>query len=75
MPHPITKTRTTANLKTKNNQNCQKIELNGSLIMKELKKKHSFRLVGGMEMGSQGREDLEGEVAVGRVGGLTFVCR
>ena len=62
-------------MKTKNNQNYQNIELYGSLTTKELKKKHSSRLVGGMEMGSQGREDLEGEVAVGRVGGLTFVCR
>ena len=45
------------NFKTKNNQNFQKIELYGSLTTKELKKKHSFRLVGGVEMGSQGGED------------------
>ena len=45
------------NLKIKYNQNCQKIELYGSLITKELKKKHSFRLVGGLETGSQGREE------------------
>ena len=42
----------TANLKTKNNQNFQKTKLYGSLTTKELKKKHSSRLVGGMEMGS-----------------------
>ena len=30
-----------------NNQNCQKIKLHGSLTTKELKKKHSSRLVGG----------------------------
>ena len=29
----------------------------GSPTTKELKKKHSLRLVGGAEMGSQGRED------------------
>ena len=33
--------------KTKSNQNYQKIKLYGSLTTKELKKKHSFRLVGG----------------------------
>ena len=36
---PRTTKRTTPNLKTKNNQNCEKIELYGSLITKELKKK------------------------------------
>ena len=46
----ITK-RTTANLKTENNQNCQKIKPYGSPTKKELKK-HSFILVGGAEMGS-----------------------
>ena len=52
-----TKIRTTTNLKTKNNQNCQKIELYGSLTTKELKKKQSSRPAGGVEMGSWGRED------------------
>ena len=42
VPPPTTKRRTTANLKTKNNQNYQKIELYGSPTTKELKKKHSF---------------------------------
>ena len=41
------------NLKTKNNQNRQKIELYGSPTTKEIKKKHSSRLVRGAEMGSQ----------------------
>ena len=45
------------NLKTKNNHSCQKIKLHGSSTTKEIKKKHSSRLVGGVEMGSQGRED------------------
>ena len=53
-----TKRRTTTNLKTKSNQNCQKIKLCGSLTTKELKKKHSSRLVGGVGMGSQGRKDV-----------------
>ena len=52
MPPCKTKTKTTTNLKTKNNQNCQNIELYGSLTTKELKKKHSSRLVGGVEIGS-----------------------
>ena len=38
-------------------ENYQKIELYGSLTTKELKKKHSSRLVGGVEMGNQGIED------------------
>ena len=50
-PH-TTKRRTTTNLKTKNNQNCQKIELYGNPTTKELKQKRSFRLVGGAETGS-----------------------
>ena len=49
---PHTTKRTTTNLKTKNNQNCQKIKLYGSLTTKELKKKYSSRLVGGVETGS-----------------------
>ena len=52
MPPCTTKRRIT-NLKTKKNQNCQKIELYGSATTKELKKKHSSRLVGGAEIGSQ----------------------
>ena len=54
LPPCTTKRRTTTNLKTKNNQNCQKIELYGSLTTKKLKKKHSSILVGGSEMGSWG---------------------
>ena len=41
-----TKRRTTTNLKTKNNQNCQKIKLCVSPTIKELKK-HSSRLIEG----------------------------
>ena len=40
--------------KDQNNQNCQKIKLYGSPTTKELKKKHSPRLVGGAESSSQG---------------------
>ena len=47
MPPCTTRRRITTNLKTKNIQNCQKIELYGSLTTKELKKKHSSRPVGG----------------------------
>ena len=52
-----TKRRITTKLKTKNNQNCQKIKLYGSLTSMELKKKHSPRLVGGAKTGSWGGED------------------
>ena len=75
---------------TKNNQNCQKIELYGNLATKELKKKYSSRLLGGMK-GSWGREGLQaggswrtvagkaaahrpGEVAPGGWSGSTFAC-
>ena len=58
LPPCTAKTRTTTNLKTKTNQNCQKIELYGSPTTKELKKKHSSRQVGGVETGSKGREDI-----------------
>ena len=54
---PRTTKRTTTNLKTKNNQNCQKTEQYVSPTTKELKKKHSSRLVGGAETGSQGGEN------------------
>ena len=54
---PYTTKRTTTSLRAKNNQNCQKIELYGSLTTKEIKKKRSPRLVGGAERGSWGRED------------------
>ena len=47
----ITKRRITTNLKTINNQKCQKIKLHGTLTTKELKK-HSSKLVGGAEMGT-----------------------
>ena len=57
LPPHTTKRRAT-NLKTKNNQNCQKIQLYGSLTTKELKKKLSSRQVGGAETGSWGGEDL-----------------
>ena len=53
-----TKRRTTTNLKTKNNQNCHKMELYGSPTTKELKKKHSSRRIIGAETGSRGREDV-----------------
>ena len=44
-------------LKTKNKQNCEKIELHANLTSTDLKKKHSLRLVAGEGLGSWGRED------------------
>ena len=82
--HPCTtKKRTATNLKTKNNQNCQKIELYVSPTTKKLKKKHSFRPEGGEETVSQGGEDSQpgsgwwtgtGNVEARGPGGPTFVC-
>ena len=53
VPPHTTKRRTTTNLKTKNNENCQKFELYGNPTTKELKKKHSSKLLGRAETGSQ----------------------
>ena len=71
---PCTDERTTTKLKTKNKQNCQKIKLYGSLTTKELKKKHSSRLVRGAEMGSQAERTLSKMVA-GKQGSPIFACR
>ena len=57
LPPNTTKIGTTKKLKTINNQNCLNIELYGSLTTKEWKKKHSSRLVGGVETGSWGGGD------------------
>ncbi|KAF6095114.1 hypothetical protein HJG60_012086 [Phyllostomus discolor] len=43
------------NIKTNNTQNCQKIELYGSLTTKDLKKSPSSRWVGGAEMETRWR--------------------
>ena len=76
LPH-TTKRRTTTNLKTKSNQNCQKIELYGSLTTKELKKKHSSRLVGGAEKAAR-LEKTQGKVVArglgGRVSSWSHIC-
>ena len=68
---PHTTKRITTNLKTKNNQNCQKIKLYESLTTKELKKKHSSKLIGGAETGSWGREEWQGHSW--RVG-QSYIC-
>ena len=71
------------NLKTKNNQNCQKIKLYGSPKSEELKK-HSSRQVGRAQMGSQRGEGSQqgggwrsgtAKVAAGGPGSPTFACR
>ena len=68
--------------KNKNTQNCQKIKLYGSPTTKELKKKHSSRLVGRAETGSWVKRTHgkavaggPGEVVACRLGSPTFVCR
>ena len=72
MPPCTTKRRTT-HLKIKN-QNCQKIELYGSLTTKELKKKHSPRQVGGAETGIRAERTLR-KAAAGDLGGPVFAYR
>ena len=66
MPPFTTIRRITTNLKTKNTQNCQKIELYGSLVTKNLKKPYSYRQEGQSqgaraEIGSQGRDREPGQ--------------
>ena len=51
-----------------------KNKLYGSPTTKELKKKHSSRLVGGLEMGSWA-ERTQGKVVAGGLGSATFTCR
>ena len=58
LPPHTTKRRTTTNLKTKNNQNWQRIKWYGGPTTKELKKKQSSRLAGGAETGSRDGEDV-----------------
>ena len=67
------KRRTTTNLKTENNQNCEKIELYGSPTTKELKKKYSSRLV---MVGKQvaNVERTNGKAAAGGLLGPAFAC-
>ena len=74
LPH-ITKRRATTILKTKTNQNCQKIKLYVSTTTKELDKKHSSQLVGGAEVGSQGAEDAHQSDRLGRRGGSWWTRR
>ena len=76
---PHTTKRTTTNLKTKNNQNCQKMELYRSPTTEELKKKHSSRPVGGLERDSGAERTHHkaaaggpGKVAAGGAGSPTF---
>ena len=63
------------NLKTKNNQNWQKIEPYGSPTTKELKKKHSSRPVGMAASGAGSQVERTGSEAVARgLGGPTSMC-
>ena len=69
MPPRTTKRRTTTNLETKNDQNCQKIELLWKPDNQGVKEETFFRLVGGVETGGQGREDSgRGSLRTGWVG-------
>ena len=81
MPPHTTKRKTTTNLKNKNNQNSQKIEQYVGPTTQELKKKHSPRPVGGVEIGSQAERThgkaaagVPGEAVAGGACGPTFAC-
>ena len=52
-----TKRRITTNFKTKNNQNCQNVQLYGSLTTTDLKTKYSSQWVGGVKTRSLDEED------------------
>ena len=58
--------------KTKN-ETCQKIKLYGSLTTKELKKKHSSRLVARRRQAARA-ERMPGKVVAGGLGDITFAC-
>ena len=86
MPNHITKRRTTTNLKTINNQNCQKIELYGSPTTKEfiqtgrrgrdwqLGQKEFTARPPLKDQGTCGNGWQMDEMAGGRLGSPTFVC-
>ena len=61
--------------RTNNTQNHQKIEIYGSQTTKDLKKPHSSRQIGGVELTEMGWSwwGPGGEVEVARVG-HTFMC-
>ena len=74
MPPHTTTRRITTNLKTNNTQNCQKIELYESMTTNDLKKPHSSRLVGGVEMRNWNREVRRGSVVRQRLqNGLSHI--
>ena len=73
LPH-TTKRRTTTNLKAKNNQNCQKNKLYGSLTARELKKKHSSSMVGAAGEVAWKGGGPAGEVVARGLGNPTFTC-
>ena len=69
-------------MKTINPQKCSQIELYENLTTKELKKKHSSRLVGRAETDSWvertcGKVEAggPGKVVIGRASSPTFMCR
>ena len=70
MPPYTTIRRITTNFKTKNNHNCQKIQLYGSPTTKDFEKKYSPTGVGEAKLGSWGRGKV---VVAGRTGGPTFL--
>ena len=72
---PLCTMKRTTNLKTKNNQNYQKIELYGSPKTNELKKKHSSRPVGGVEKDSQSREHSQQGSSWRNKTGKAMACR
>ena len=76
MPPCTTIRRITTTLKTKNNQNCQKVELYGSPTTKDLKKKYSSRWVEGWSQGPRAERiwygsDEAAAVAAGELGSPT----
>ena len=74
MPPFTTIRRITTNLKTKNTQNCQKIELYGSLVTKNLKKPYSYRQEGQSQGARAERMRCGGGKAADGTGSCIFRC-
>ena len=74
LPACTTRRRTTPNLKTKNNPELPENRTLWKSNNQGVKKKHSFRLAGGTEVGSR-VERTHNKVAAGGLGGPIFACR
>ena len=79
-PHTNNQKKDNNKFKNKNNQNCQEIELYGSLTTKELtfiqtSRRGEHGQPGWRELVARWQQEIgAGKVVIGRVGGPTFAC-